>query len=49
LAVIAEEKRDGNWVLIEETNPGEWAIGGKPIGLPDNVTSTRRVAYVPAR
>jgi 4-oxalocrotonate tautomerase len=32
--VTGEEKRDGNWVLIEETNPGEWAIGGKPVGLP---------------
>ena len=27
--VTGEEKRDGNWVIIEETNPGEWAIGGK--------------------
>lgn len=25
--VTGEEKRNGNWVLIEETNPGEWAIG----------------------
>ena len=25
--VTGEEKRDGNWVIIEETNPGEWAIG----------------------
>ena len=32
--LTGEEKRDGNWVLIEETNPGEWAIGGKPVGLP---------------
>jgi phenylpyruvate tautomerase PptA (4-oxalocrotonate tautomerase family) len=32
--VTGEEKRDGNWVLIEETNPSEWAIGGKPVGLP---------------
>ncbi|MBC8345754.1 MAG: 4-oxalocrotonate tautomerase family protein [Candidatus Marinimicrobia bacterium] len=32
--VTGEEKRNGNWVLIEETNPGEWAIGGKPVGLP---------------
>ena len=32
--VTGEEKRDGNWVLIEETNPGEGAIGGKPVGLP---------------
>ena len=32
--VTGEEKRDGNWVLIEETNPGELAIGGKPVGLP---------------
>ena len=31
--VTGEEKRDGNWVLIEETNPGEWAIGGKPVGI----------------
>ena len=28
--VTGEEKRNGNWVLIEETNPGEWAIGGNP-------------------
>ena len=32
--VTGEEKRNGNWVLLEETNPGEWAIGGTPVGLP---------------
>ncbi len=32
--VTGEEKRNGNWVIIEETNPGEWAIGGKPVGIP---------------
>ncbi len=29
--VTGEEKRDGNWVLIEEVKLGDWAIGGKPV------------------
>jgi 4-oxalocrotonate tautomerase len=32
--VTGEEKRSGNWVLIEETKSGDWAIGGKPVHAP---------------
>ena len=33
--VTGEEKRDGNWVIIEETNPGEWGdLVESPYGLP---------------
>ncbi len=32
--VTGEEKRPGNWVLIEEVKSGDWAIGGKPVHAP---------------
>ena len=32
--VTGEEKRSGNWVLIEEIKSGDWAIGGKPVHAP---------------
>ena len=32
--VTGEEKRAGNWVLIEEIKSGDWAIGGKPVHAP---------------
>jgi 4-oxalocrotonate tautomerase len=32
--VTGEEKRNGNWVLIEEVKVGDWAIGGKPVVPP---------------
>ncbi len=32
--VTGEGKRSGNWVLIEETKSGDWAIGGKPVHAP---------------
>ena len=32
--VTGEEKRSGNWVLIEEVKSGDWAIGGKPVHSP---------------
>ena len=32
--VTGEEKRNGNWVLVEEVKVGDWAIGGKPVVPP---------------
>ncbi|HJM38924.1 MAG TPA: tautomerase family protein [Planctomycetota bacterium] len=32
--VTGEEKRDSNWVLIEEVKLGDWAIGGKAVNPP---------------
>ena len=32
--VTGEEKRAGNWVLIEEVKSGDWAIGGQPVFAP---------------
>ena len=32
--VTGEEKRAGNWVLIEEIKSGDWAIGGKAVHAP---------------
>jgi 4-oxalocrotonate tautomerase len=32
--VTGEEKRDSNWVIIEEVKLGDWAIGGKAVSPP---------------
>jgi|TARA_B110000495_G_C22959440_1_gene562346 4-oxalocrotonate tautomerase len=32
--VTGEDKRNGNWVIIHEVEPGDWAIGGKLVVPP---------------